>query len=189
MTLKILKILTLAGLLSTTTIQLSAQEGPKVMNQTKIKQLDRKLTSHKARDRNFNTKFQYKRHKKYIRARQMRGKYLQPYRYNKYMAENHRYHNNGERHFGIPRAYPIEYGHPHPHHKRGWVLAYRYDRAGFYDRDGFYYGYFNHHGYYFEDVFYRYDRFYTFHDRVRGRGLFDRYFYRPAEYRHYGFCN
>ncbi|MCF6206054.1 MAG: hypothetical protein L3J47_04055 [Sulfurovum sp.] len=75
---------------------------------------------------------------------------------------------------------------PHRYTKRGWVLAYKYDRAGFYDREGFYYGYFNRNGYFFEGEFYRYDRYYRYSDRVRGRGLFDRYYYRPARWRYYG---
>jgi len=189
MTIKIIRILTFIGFISAATTHLFAQERPQVMNKAKIEQLDRKLTTHKARHRNFNTRSEYKQHKKHLRPQHMKEKYHKPYRYSKLIVANHRYEYNEERHFGIPRAYPVEYGRTHRHPKRGWVLAYRYDRAGFYDRDGFYYGYFNHYGYYFEGVFYRYDRFYTYHDRVRGRGLFDRYFYRPAEYRYYGFCN
>jgi hypothetical protein len=80
------------------------------------------------------------------------------------------------------------YGTPHRDFRRGWVLAYKYDRAEFYDRDGFHYGYFNRYGYMFEGEFYRYDRYYRYRDRIRGRGLFDRYYYRPAKWRYYGFC-
>ncbi len=77
---------------------------------------------------------------------------------------------------------------PHRHPKRGWILAYRYDRAAFYDRYGYRYGYFNRYGYFFEGVFYRYDRHYRYRDRIRGRGLFDRHYYAPADRQSYGFC-
>ena len=77
-------------------------------------------------------------------------------------------------------------GYLHP--KRGWVLAYRYDRASFYDNEGFFYGYFNRFGYYFENEFYRYDRYYTYRDRLRGQGLFDNKYYMPANASYYGLC-
>ncbi|CAA6822880.1 MAG: Unknown protein [uncultured Sulfurovum sp.] len=88
---------------------------------------------------------------------------------------------------GYKKSMPRQRGYRH--FKRGWMLAYRYDRASFYDSEGFYNGYFNRHGYYFEDTFYRYDRFYSFKDRVRGRGLFDNNYYMPSACRKYGFCN
>ena len=189
MILNTVKILTIASLLSLSSALLLAQERPKVMNEAKIGQLDRKLTTHKAKHRNFKTKSEYKRHKKHHHPKHQKQKYRKSYKYNDHMAEHYRYGYYEERFYGMPKEYPVVYGRTHRHPKRGWVLAYRYDRAVFYDRDGFYYGYFNRHGYYFEGVFYRYDRFYTYRDRVRGRGLFDRYFYHPAEYRYYGFCS
>lgn len=86
---------------------------------------------------------------------------------------------------------------PQPHHhskqrgypytKRGWELAYLYDRAPFYDRYGYYYGYFNRHGYSFEGQFYRYDRGYRYQDRIRGKELFGERYYMPANYLYYGF--
>ena len=78
---------------------------------------------------------------------------------------------------------------PHKHPKRSWMLAYRYDRAAFYDRYGYRYGYFNRYGYFFEGMFYRYDAYYRYRDRVRGRGLFDKYYYAPADRKKYGFCS
>ena len=71
--------------------------------------------------------------------------------------------------------------------KRGWELAYLYDRASFYDSYGYHYGYFNRHGYYFDGIFYRYDRDYTFRDRARGKGLFDNRYYMPYDAVYYGF--
>ncbi|MDM5272704.1 hypothetical protein PGH07_11020 [Sulfurovum sp. zt1-1] len=75
----------------------------------------------------------------------------------------------------------------YPYSKRGWELAYLYDRASFYDRFGYHYGYFNRHGFYFEGEFYRYDRWYSYYDRVKGKGIFGQQFYMPANYRYYGF--
>lgn len=72
---------------------------------------------------------------------------------------------------------------PHPkgyrHTQNSWYLTYKYEGAHFYDRHGYYYGDFNHEGYFFEGEFYRYDRDYTYRDRVRGKELFSRRFYRP----------
>jgi len=59
-------------------------------------------------------------------------------------------------------------------------LSYLYERASFYDRYGYQYGYFSRRGFMFEGEFYRYDRSYTYRDRLRGRGLFDHRYYRPA---------
>lgn len=60
-----------------------------------------------------------------------------------------------------------------------WYRGYRYERLPFFDRYGYFYGYFNEIGYFFEGIFYRYDRYYTYRDRLRGRGLFDHFYYRP----------
>jgi len=65
------------------------------------------------------------------------------------------------------------------HYNRVWYRGYLYERLPFYDRYGYFYGYFNQIGYFFEGIFYRYDRHYTYRDRLRGRGLFDPYYYRP----------
>ncbi len=185
MTKKVIKILTLICLISTAAIQLSANEKPKVLSETKIEQLDKVLTNHKAVHRNFKTKKEYTRYQKHHAMKYSRGMYPG---YNDHRTENYRFGYYGERYYGIPRVYPLQYGHAHRHPKRGWILAYRYDRAAFYDRHGFYYGYFNRYGYFFEGIFYHYDRFYTYRDRVRGKELFGRNYYRPAAYRYYGFC-
>jgi len=66
------------------------------------------------------------------------------------------------------------------HTRRNWYLSYLYERASFYDRYGYKYGYFSRRGFMFEGEFYRYDRAYTYRDRLRGRGLFERRYYRPA---------
>jgi len=65
------------------------------------------------------------------------------------------------------------------YYNRMWYRSYLHERLPFYDRYGYFYGYFNRIGYIFEGIFYRYDRHYTYEDRLRGRGLFDPYYYRP----------
>ncbi|WP_294956265.1 hypothetical protein [Sulfurovum sp.] len=192
MTRRFLKILALTGLAFMATALFGAQ--PQSLSEVKIQQLDRQLTQHKTQYRNFHTKQEFKHRMKRPTVMHHLGQQYRsrPYRYDR-PAERHyvqgRYRERySEAFYGIPRSYHVQYGRGHRHPRRGWVLAYRYDRAAFYDRDGFYYSYFNRYGYYFEGVFYRYDRFYTYRDRLRGRGLFDRYFYRPADYRYYGFC-
>jgi len=66
------------------------------------------------------------------------------------------------------------------HTRRNWYLTYLYERASFYDRHGYKYGYFSRRGFMFEGEFYRYDRYYSYRDRLRGRGLFERRYYRPS---------
>lgn len=142
-----------------------------IMSKKEIKRMDSRLNKHRAVKRNFRTQkeFRYRSHRNVSKH------------FNKY--------DNGRKYTrGIDRAqYNANKQHGYAHSKRGWTLAYRYDRASFYDNHGYYYGYFNHNGYYFEDVFYRYDRYYTYKDRVRGRGLFDYSYYIPEKYRYYGF--
>ncbi|MDQ7085195.1 MAG: hypothetical protein Q9M36_09815 [Sulfurovum sp.] len=133
------------------------------MNSKQIKQMDRSYNKHKTIKRNFKNQkdFQRKQGNSY-----QNGKNYHPNAY--YPQESIR-----------QRGYPYS--------KRGWELAYRYDRASFYDNEGFYYGYFNRHGYEFEDRFYAYDRYYGYRDRVRGRGLFDHRYYIPMAKDYYGF--
>ncbi len=172
---------------------LQAQSTHETIEKVDISKLDRYYTSHHAQKRTFKTKQAFKRvqthHTKVPQKRHIASTPVQVHP-NRYRPQsqwyNARYYN-GENYYGryIPRRqYERAYRYP----KRGWVLAYRYDRADFFDRDGFYYGYFNRYGYFFEGEFYRYDYSYTYRDRVRGRGLFDRYYYRPAAWREYGFC-
>ena len=141
-----------------------------------IKKMDHSHTKYKAAKRHFKTKkeFQHKSKKNLTHK---------PTKHNRHT--NNRY-DNGYNYRADDRT-TRQRGYRHPN--RGWLLAYRYDRASFYDREGFYYGYFNRHGYYFENVFYRYDRHYTFRDRVKGRGLFDHRYYMPENARYYGFCS
>jgi hypothetical protein len=148
------------------------QQHVKPMKEQQIKRLDRKLTKHKAVKRNFKTKkaFLYTKNRKI-------QKYHTTY------DRGHFYDNN--RYTNTYRSIR-QHGYHHP--KRGWILAYRYDRASFYDNEGFFYGYFNKHGFYFENVFYRYDRYYTYRDRVIGRGLFSHRYYMPLNAKYYGFC-
>ncbi len=146
-----------------------------------ISKLDRYYTSHQAQRRTFANKHEYKQHKRHAQKRLHKHHPQPTSRYQRgeyYEARPFAYEERPVRHF--------ERGHRYQ--KRGWVLAYRYDRAAFYDREGFYYGYFNRYGYFFDGIFYRYDYRYTYRDRVRGRGLFDHHFYHPAEWRYYGFC-
>jgi len=160
----------------------------KPLTETMIQQMDHQMTKHKAHTRNFKTHQEFKRmqHKKITHKSIKHATAKQRH----YKTSNHRnIHNYGYREFG--RGYYDNY-HPlrqrgYSRSKRGWILAYKYDRASFYDNEGFFYGYFNHYGYYFENVFYRYDRYYSYRDRVRGRGLFNRRYYMPANADYYGF--
>jgi len=164
----------------------------KPISETKIKRMDHKLTKHKAMKRNFKTQKEFKRtqqrrtiqqkrvtHSKMKRttSKDMRYDTRQPYD-NGYNYNRSDYRDN----YRPTRQRGYTYSN------RGWILAYKYDRASFNDNEGFFYGYFNRYGYYFEDVFYSYDRYYTYRDRVRGRGLFDHNYYMPANASYYGFC-
>jgi len=164
----------------------------KPISETKIKRMDHKLTKHKAMKRNFKTQKEFKRTQqrrttqqkrvtnskmKRTTSKNMRYDTRQPYS-NGYNYDRSDYRDN----YRPTRQRGYNYSN------RGWILAYKYDRASFYDNEGFFYGYFNRYGYYFEDTFYSYDRYYTYRDRVRGRGLFDRNYYMPANASHYGFC-
>jgi len=149
-----------------------------VMSDKQIKKMDRKQNIKKAKRRDFRSQkeFQHKTKRKHPKH---------PKHLDKYGKSNYRYHY--DRHIDRdPYRMNRQRGYRYP--KKGWTLAYRYDRASFYDNEGYYYGYFNRHGYFFEDVFYRYDRYYTYRDRVKGRGLFDHRYYMPANHRYYGFC-
>jgi len=152
------------------------QEQTTIMSEQQLKRMDSKLRIQKAHRRNFNTpqEFQNKTHKKlYHHTPSSDKRYYNGNSYN-------RMHDNQKRR--VIEQYPYRQS------KRGWQLAYKYDRDFFYDKYGYHYGYFNKNGYTFEDIFYRYDRTYTYRDRVKGRGLFGRGYYMPAEVRRYGFC-
>jgi hypothetical protein len=157
----------------------------KPISENQIKQMDRQFTKHKAIKRNFKTDGEFKQklkrkimHKnnKYITSKSMH------YNTNGY-SNGYNYNNQA---YKEPYRPIRQRGYRYT--KRGWILAYRYDRASFYDNQGYYYGYFNRFGYYFEEIFYSYDRYYTYRDRIRGRGLFDNRYYMPANASYYGFC-
>ncbi len=195
----ILKTFVASALLFAATPSLFAQNDP-TAEIVDIAKLDRSMTRHKAKIRHFKNKEEFKRNR--LHQRKHTNKRHSPmikgvhenamhpmrngrsYRYGEY---DYRDNNRGYEEPPFP-MHPMVYGKPHRYTTRGWVLAYRYDRAEFYDREGFHYGYFNRYGYMFEGEFYRYDRYYTYRDRIKGRGLFDRYFYAPAQWRYYGFC-
>lgn len=115
------------------------------------------------------------------------------YRYNASDGYDNLHHNRynsrytDDRYIYKPRPKPRVRQKGYNYFKRGWYLAYIYDRASFNDRYGYHYGYFNRHGYYFEGVFYRYDRDYRYSDRARGKGVFDNRYYIPSNYNYYGF--
>ena len=180
---RLLKLLLITGF--TLGLNASTPSQPaKPMPEATIKKMDHQLTKHKAVKRNFKTQKEFKHHQqrkmvhrknKHIKSKSMRyaDGYANGYNYNRYEYEDD--------------YRPIRQ-RGHRYTKRGWVLAYKYDRASFYDNQGYFYGYFNRYGYYFEDIFYRYDRYYTYRDRVRGRGLFDQRYYMPQNAQYYGFC-
>ena len=143
------------------------------LSENHIAKLDRYMTRSKAQKRKFRTKNEFRDIHNSHRFKKLA------------YFENNRYENgNNYSRVNNHRRYR-EYGYSYP--KRGWILAYKYDRASFYDDNGFFYGYFNRYGYYFEDEFYRYDRYYTYRDRVRGRGLFNHKYFIPADANYYGF--
>ena len=144
------------------------------MSSKNIKRMDRKHNKHKAKKRHFKTQkeFLHRSKQKHSKSFDKHANYRHGYNYQR---DRYRVNYNINRQRGFSQW------------KRGWTLAYRYDRASFYDNQGYYYGYFNHHGYYFEDVFYRYDRYYTYQDRIRGKGLFGHSYYMPVNSRYYGF--
>jgi len=193
------KLLLFGTLLLSTVSLVHAQHQDPAAQIVDIAKLDRTMNKHKAKPRRFKTKEEFRRtqlrrqthtqrEKKAIHKRiQAHTKQMMPHT-RSYRHGNHSYRDDDMSGYDERYYRPMIYGKPHRYTKRGWVLAYRYDRAEFYDREGFHYGYFNRYGYMFEGEFYRYDRYYTYRDRIKGRGLFDRYFYAPAQWRYYGFC-
>lgn len=137
----------------------SASEAP--MKPHTIQKLDLRLGKHQALRRDFRNQKEFLYQQRYQKHRKHRD--LSPHPYHRSKQRGYRYA------------------------KRGWELAYRYDRAPFYDRHGYYYGYFNRYGYSFEGQFYHYDKGYTYQDRIRGKELFGPHYYMPANYRYYGF--
>ena len=138
--------------------------------------MDSTYSKRKAKIRKFHDR------KSFIRQE----RYLPKTRYKPLPHTKHFNHFYEEEFIAIPKVRSNKNrGYRYP--KRGWELAYRYDRAAFFDQYGYHYGYFNRHGYYFEGVFYAYDRGYRYHDRVKGRGLFDHWYYIPANAEYYGF--
>jgi len=143
----------------------SEQRRSKAQRKYQQQKMDRNLRKRDAVKRNFRTHSEFKR--------------LKRQHYNVHQRIHHKpskaYRNNR-------RAYDHR---GYRHYRQAWYFDFYYDRAPFYDRYGYYYGYFNRMGYFLEGIFYRYDRYYTFHDRVRGRGIFDHRYYRPYIYDDY----
>ena len=106
-------------------------------------------------------------------------------RYHGMQGRSHGWHGNDydtqrEEGYGFYESWePRHTQRGHRYTRRNWYLSYLYERASFYDRHGYKYGYFSRRGFMFEGEFYRYDRQYTYRDRLRGRGLFERRYYRP----------
>ena len=144
------------------------------------RKLDNQLKHKKAMRRTFKNAKEFKRlrNRNHHRVDQIRGiTHRQSIRRGN-VYDSHRYRKD----FGRYNRYAQydEYGARGVRHwKNRWYMIYKYERAGFFDNEGFFYGYFNHRGYMFEGEFYRYDRYYTYRDRVRGRGLFTRRYFRP----------
>lgn len=143
----------------------------KPLGERQLRKMDRELNKYKAVQRKFKTQKEFQRmhrkskkymHKKHLKARMSKHELDYRYGYPKGV------YNDGYR--------PITQS-GYRNFKRGWLLAYKYDKAPFYDQ----------FGYYFEGMFYRFDRYYTYQDRVRGHGMFDNRYYMPANYRYYGF--
>jgi hypothetical protein len=163
-------------ILSILSLPLFSSSNP--LNVQQIKQMDQQYTKSHATKRTFKSKEEFQR-TQHTSAKSSSRSIHSDSRY-----DRGRDYNNPDS-YQQPQRYHRQ--RPYRYSKRGWELAYRYDRADFYDQDGYYYGYFNRYGFYFEERFYRYDRHYSYRDRVRGRGLFDHYYYMPADARYYGF--
>ena len=177
------------GVLATSQMEYKNIKTIKPMSTKQMKKMDHSHTKHKAIKRSFKNKKEFQRKsKRKLAHKSTRNLGRKPNKHNRHT--NNRY-NNGDNYdtnnYRNNHSSTRQRGYRYPN--RGWLLAYRYDRASFYDHEGFYYGFFNRHGYYFENVFYRYDRYYTFRDRVKGRGLFDHRYYMPENSRYYGFCS
>jgi len=161
------------------------------MSAKKVQRLDRKMTKRSAHKKRFRTQKEYMSMKK--RARSPRKRVVSTRRtgdiFRTSRQKTQRRYANDDTWYGDDWNYPRgPRQKSYRNFKRGWYLAYRYDRASFYDRYGYEYGYFNRHGYYFDGIFYGYDRYYGYNDRIRGRGLFDGQYYMPANANRYGFC-
>jgi hypothetical protein len=175
-------LITLLSIAIASTTLFAQNSEHKAFSEQKLQKMDRKLTKHQAHKRTFHSKKEFI-HKKKMQRSTLRKQIIHNnmrYPSNK-SYDNGYFYSQEQKRVATPRQRGYRYS------KRGWMLAYRYDRASFYDNEGYHYGYFNRHGYYFEGVFYRYDRDYTYQDRVRGRGLFDYRYYMPENARYYGF--
>jgi len=183
MTRHLVKAITAASLCFITVPSLFAQQN-RSAEIVDIGKVERSMNIHKEKrhtlkPKNISKKHHVKQHKQMKKRDKKRVVHMQKKRKrlrhtpNNVYDKHHAYH---DRHYA--RAYR--------HFRRTWMFAYLYDRADFYDRDGFHYGYFDRYGYMFEGRYYRYDRYYRYQDRLRGRGLHDRFYYRPCKRRHYG---
>lgn len=180
----------------------SAQQAPstKPLKASKIQNMDKKLTKRKTIKRSFKSQREFQRTKQNRRAPQNRTTRRAERRVDSGNRANSAFNSGRAR--GIEKRryveddyryeddwnYPRTRQHGYSSFKRGWYLAYRYDRASFNDRYGYHYGYFNRHGFYFDGVFYAYDRHYRYKDRMRGRGTFDNKYYMPTNRSYYGFA-
>ena len=201
----ITKILTTVLLLAIypTSAILANESNRAAISSKKIKQMDRSLKASNAKRRTFRNQKEYsqikrshtKRHRtnRQDPRKQMRGdrahrndRNVRSARGRDRSSDRYRYYDDDYRYNTYER--PLVKQRSYSDFKRGWYLAYLYDRASFNDRYGYHYGYFNRYGYYFDDVFYEYDRYYRYRDRVRGMGTFDRRYYMPSNYNYYGFC-
>ena len=163
----------------------------KPMSAKKIKKMDNRLTKHKAVRRNFKSQKEFSQRRQSRMNKQRRSTASRKSTASKHMRYDNNRYDSGYN-YEAPETYREPYRpirqRGYRYSKKGWILAYQYDRASFYDNEGYFYGYFNHYGYYFEDVFYRYDRYYSYRDRARGRGLFNQRYYMPTNASYYGFC-
>jgi len=198
---KIISAIAIA-ILATVSTQASTQPN-EPMSQKKIKRLDRQLTA--PLSRHFKSISEYKRYKNF-KATAPRRAYNQ-----RRVGDIDTYHAHFEARWSDDRGYgyrdsddrysddryrddwddgytkKIIKQHGYKYTKRGWYLAYRFDRAEFNDQYGYHYGYFNKYGFFFDGEFYAYDRYYGYRDRVRGKGVFDGLYYMPANSKLYGF--
>jgi len=185
----ILKTIVLTGALVGLLTHTASAE---ILSPKKVQKLDRVLNRHKAVPKRFRTQKEYQQRHRRTKAhlnKKVSKKYARKTLQHPSRKRVGAHSNTQREWYPEERVYPRgERQHGYRHFKRGWYLAYRYDRASFYDRYGYKYGYFNQNGFYFDGVFYGYDRYYRYRDRARGKGLFERSYYMPADAARYGFA-
>ena len=138
----------------------------------------RVTTSHQSKKQLTKEVPHVKKHQKVTRVAHTTKKIhrKKPSRYIKMKHHPKRYDNRSHQRCRMDRPRHVRaYRVP----QKRWRRAYINRHAPFYDRFGYFYGYFDQEGFMFEGRFRPYTRHYSYRDRVRGRSLFERRYYKP----------